>query len=76
VVDRAEQHHYGRHAHDHVEVADHEVGVRERQVDRHVAEEQAREAAVHEREGEADGEQVRNVDLNVAAPQREHSCRP
>jgi hypothetical protein len=54
MIDRAEQHHDGRHAHDHVEVADDEIGIGQRQVDGHVTQEQARQATVHEREDEAD----------------------
>ena len=41
VVDRAEDHQDRRHAHHHVEVGDHEHGVRQRYVDDHIAEEQA-----------------------------------
>ena len=66
VIDRAEHHQDRRHAHHHVEVRDDEVRARQRHVDRDVAEEQAGQAAVDEREDEADREQHRHRQMDVA----------
>ena len=46
--------------------------VRQRQVHHHVAQEQAGQAAVDEGEDEGDGEQHRDREVDVAAPQRQH----
>ena len=72
VVDRPEHHQDRRHAHDHMEVGDDKVGGRQRDVDRYIAQEQARQAPVDEREDEPDGKQHRNGEMNVTAPQRQH----
>ena len=72
MVDGAEHHQHWGDRHHHVEVGDHEVGVRQRQIDGHVAQEQPGEAAVDEGEDEADGEQHGHRQLNVAPPQGQH----
>ena len=70
VVDAAEDDEDRRDAHHHVEVGDHEVGVRQGHVDDHVAEEQSGEPADHEGEHEGDGEQHRYREADVGAPKR------
>ena len=72
MVDRAENHEDGRHAHHHVEMGDDEHGVRQRNIDDDIAEEQARQAAVHEGDDEGEGEQHRDREMDVAAPQGQH----
>ena len=72
VVDRPEHHQDRRHAHDHMEVGDDKVGGRQGYVHRYVAQEQARQAPVDEREDEPDGKQHRDGEMNVTAPQRQH----
>ena len=72
MVDRPEDDEDGRHAHHHMEVGDHEHGVRKRNVHDDVAEEQAGDAAVHECEDEGDGKQHRQREVDVAPPQRQH----
>ena len=72
MIDRAEHHQDRRHAHHHMEMRDHEHGVRERDVHDDVAEEQAGQPAVHEGDDEAEGEQHRHGEMDVAAPQGQH----
>ena len=61
VIDRTEHDQNRRHAHHHMKMRDHEVGIRQRQVDGHVTEEQAGQATVNEGEDESDREQHRHV---------------
>ena len=72
MIDRAEDDHDRRHAHHHVEVGDDEHRVRERDVDDHIAEEQAGQPAVDEGDDEAEREQHRDGEMDVAAPQGQH----
>ncbi len=72
VIDGAEDDQDRRHAHHHVKVRHYEVRVRQRNVDRHVAEEEARQPAVDEGEHEADREQHRHGEVDVASPQCQH----
>ena len=48
------------------------IGVGQRNVHADIAEEQAGEPAIDEREDEADGEQHRDREMDVAAPQCQH----
>src|SRR3979411_962416 len=68
MIDRAQHNHDWRHAHHHMEMRDDKHGIRKRDVDDDVAEEKAGEPAVHERDDEAEGEQHRGGEMNVAAP--------
>src|SRR5713101_9137400 len=72
VVDRTENHENGRHAHHHVKVGDNKHGVGQRNIHDWVAEEQPGQSPVHKRDDEGEGEQHRDREVNVAAPQREH----
>src|SRR3989442_1260340 len=72
MVDRTENHENGRHAHHHVKVGDDEHGVGQRNIHDDVAEEQPRQSPVHKRDDEGEGEQHRDREVNVAAPQSEH----
>ena len=72
VIDGPEHNQDWRHAHHHVEMCDDEVGIGQRQVDRDVTQEQTRQAAMNEREHEADREQHRHPEVNVALPQCQH----
>src|SRR6185369_4726683 len=58
----------GGYAHNHVEVADHEVGVVEVQVESRLAEEDAAHAAGHEQRHEAKGEHHGSVEMDLAVP--------
>src|SRR5437773_10480394 len=72
MIDRAQHNHDWRHAHYHVEMGDDEHGIREGHIHDDVAEEQAGEPAIDERDDEAKGEQHRDGEMNVAAPQGQH----
>ena len=72
VVDGSEDNQDGGHAHHHVEVGDHEIGARKRDVHADIAKEQAGQSAIDERKDEADGEQHRDREMNVALPQGQH----
>ena len=72
MIDGAEYYQDGRHAHYHVKVPDHEIGIRQRDIHGDVAQEQAGNAAVDECENESDYEQHRYRHMDVAAPQRQH----
>src|SRR5260370_14619 len=72
VVDRTENHENGRHAHHHVKVGDNKHGVGQRNIHDWVAEEQPGQSPVHKRDDEGEGEQHRDREVNVAAPQSEH----
>ncbi len=72
MVDRTEDDQDRRHRHHHVEVGDDEHRAGKRDVHGHVAQEQAGQATVDEREDEADGEEHRDREMDVPAPQRQH----
>src|SRR5919106_418931 len=69
MVDRAEDHQDRRHTHHHVKVGDDEHGVRKRNIHDGIAEEQAGDPPVDERDNEPEGEQHRNREVDVTAPQ-------
>src|SRR5437762_12731232 len=67
MIDRAQHNHDWRHAHHHMEMRDDEHGIRKRDIHDNVAEEEASEAAVHERDDKAEREQHWNGEMNVTA---------
>src|SRR5207245_2547790 len=72
VIDHTENHENGRHAHHHVKVGDNKHGVGQRNIHDWVAEEQPCQSPVYKRDDEGEGEQHRDREVNVAAPQSEH----
>ncbi len=52
-----------------MEMRHHEVGIRQGQIDGHVTEEQARQAAMDKREDKANREQHRHPEVDVALPE-------
>ena len=68
MVDRPEYDHHRRDAHDHVEMPDDEISIRQRYIHDDVAEEQTGEPTVDKGEDEPDGKQHRHPQVNVAAP--------
>ena len=55
VVDCAKHNQNRRHAHHHMEMRDHKIGVRQRQINHHIAQEQAGQSAMDEGKNKADG---------------------
>src|SRR6516225_6847792 len=72
MVDPTENYKNGRYAHTYVKVSDDEHGVGQWNVDDNVAEEQPCQSTVHKRDDEGEGEQHRDRQVDVAAPQSEH----
>ena len=68
VIDSRKHNQHRRHTHDHVEVGDDEVGIRQRHINGHVTQEQTGEATVNKREDKTNREQHRNPQVNVALP--------
>ena len=72
MIKGGKQDQHRRHAHDHVKVSDHEIGIGQGHIDHHVAEEQTGQTAVDKSEDEADGKIHRHVHADITFPQGQH----